>query len=243
MLWVLDSQVPPSMGFSRQEYWNGLPLSSPGNLPKSGIKLRSPASQAGSLLSEPPVNPKGSPRGGLVLGYNSQSRVPQEWRLKPDPSWKPHPPPVQPIPCLDSRTLLQVPPEAHSPSTTGTGIPVASSTQRNSFLRHLPDTHRDGIQKLGRRDIIWHPLPVESEKKWYKWTYLQNRKRLTDLENELIVAGPGGIIREFGMDMDTLLYLKWISKEYHIAHDTLLNVMYSTWNCSMLCGSLEDRGG
>ena len=156
MLWVIDSQVPPSMGFSRQEYWSGLPFSSPGNLPKSGIKLRAPASQAGSLLSEPPVNPKGSPRGGLVLGYNSQSRVPQERRLKPDPSWKPHPPPVRPIPCSDSRTLLQVPPEAHSPSTTGTGIPVASSTQRNSFLRHLPDAQRDGIQKLWRWDIIWH---------------------------------------------------------------------------------------
>ena len=40
-----------------------------------------------------------------------------------------------------------------------------------------------------RRNIIWHPLYVESKKKWYKWTYLQNWKRLTDLENELMVAG------------------------------------------------------
>ena len=29
---------------------------------------------------------------------------------------------------------------------------------------------------------------MESKKKWQKWTYLQNRKRLTDLENELMVA-------------------------------------------------------
>ena len=36
-------QVSPSMGFSRQEYWSGLPFPSPGDLPKSGIEPRSPA--------------------------------------------------------------------------------------------------------------------------------------------------------------------------------------------------------
>ena len=36
-------QAPPSMGFSRQEYWSGLPFPSPGNLPDPGIKPRSPA--------------------------------------------------------------------------------------------------------------------------------------------------------------------------------------------------------
>ena len=34
-------QVPPSMGFSRQEYWNGLPFPSPGNVPNPGIEPRS----------------------------------------------------------------------------------------------------------------------------------------------------------------------------------------------------------
>ena len=34
-----------------------------------------------------------------------------------------------------------------------------------------------------------------------------------------------GIVREFGMDMYTLLYLKWITRTYCIAHGTLLNVM------------------
>ena len=42
------------MGFSRQEYWSGLPFPSPGNLPDPGIESRSPALQADSLLSEPP---------------------------------------------------------------------------------------------------------------------------------------------------------------------------------------------
>ena len=47
-------QAPPSMGFSKQEYWNGLPFLSPGNLPDLGNKPRSPAFQADALTSEPP---------------------------------------------------------------------------------------------------------------------------------------------------------------------------------------------
>ena len=41
-------------GFSRQEYWSGLPCPPPGDLPNLGIEPRSPALQADSLLSEPP---------------------------------------------------------------------------------------------------------------------------------------------------------------------------------------------
>ena len=50
-------QAPLSMGFSRQEYWSGLPFPSPGNLPDPGIKPRSPALQTGALTSEPPGKP------------------------------------------------------------------------------------------------------------------------------------------------------------------------------------------
>ena len=42
------------MGFSRQEYWSGLPFPSPGDLPDSGIEPGSSASQGGALSSEPP---------------------------------------------------------------------------------------------------------------------------------------------------------------------------------------------
>ena len=42
------------MGFSRQEYWSGLPFPSPENLPDPGIEPRCPALQAGALTSEPP---------------------------------------------------------------------------------------------------------------------------------------------------------------------------------------------
>ena len=50
-------QVPPSLGFSRQEHWSGLPFPSPGDLPGPGIKPRSPSLQADSLPAEPPGKP------------------------------------------------------------------------------------------------------------------------------------------------------------------------------------------
>ena len=40
---IVAYHIPPSMGFSRQEYWNGLPLPSPEDLPDPGIEPGSPA--------------------------------------------------------------------------------------------------------------------------------------------------------------------------------------------------------
>ena len=51
-------QAPLSMGFFRQEYWSGLPLPSPGDLPNPGIKPRFPALPAHSSPSEPPGKPE-----------------------------------------------------------------------------------------------------------------------------------------------------------------------------------------
>ena len=56
-LWLhgnVAHQVPLSMKFSRQEYWNGLPFLSPGDLLNPGVEPGSPALQVDSLLSEPP---------------------------------------------------------------------------------------------------------------------------------------------------------------------------------------------
>ena len=52
--WIVVYHAPPSMGFSRQEYWNGLPFPSPGELPNQEIKPESPALQADALTSESP---------------------------------------------------------------------------------------------------------------------------------------------------------------------------------------------
>ena len=52
--WTVAYQAPPSTGFSRQEYWSGLPFPSPGDLPDPGIESGSPALQADALPSKPP---------------------------------------------------------------------------------------------------------------------------------------------------------------------------------------------
>ena len=48
-LWTVPHQTPPSMGFSRQEYWSGLPCPPPGDLPNPGIEPEAPALKADSL--------------------------------------------------------------------------------------------------------------------------------------------------------------------------------------------------
>ena len=52
--WTVAYQVPPSMGFSRQECWSGLPFPSPGDVPDPGIEPGSPTLRADALPSEPP---------------------------------------------------------------------------------------------------------------------------------------------------------------------------------------------
>ena len=64
--WTVVHQAPPSMGFSRQEYWSGLPFISPGDLPDPGMGPRSPALQADALTSEPPGLPLGSTKSEIV---------------------------------------------------------------------------------------------------------------------------------------------------------------------------------
>ena len=55
--WTVAYQAPPSMGFSRHEYWSGLLFPSPGDLPNLGIESRSPTLQADTLPSELPGKP------------------------------------------------------------------------------------------------------------------------------------------------------------------------------------------
>ena len=55
--WTAAYQASQSMGFSRQEYWSGVPFPSPGDLPDLGIEPRSPALQADALPSASPGKP------------------------------------------------------------------------------------------------------------------------------------------------------------------------------------------
>ena len=59
--WTVAHQAPPSMEFSRQAYWSGLPFPSPGDLPDPGIEPGFPALRADTLPYEPAGNPRTPP--------------------------------------------------------------------------------------------------------------------------------------------------------------------------------------
>ena len=73
--WTLAHQGPLSMGFSRQEYWSGLPFSFPGDLPEPEIKLTSPT-LAGRFFT--PELPGKHPRQPKVIGLLSVYSVEAE---------------------------------------------------------------------------------------------------------------------------------------------------------------------
>ena len=56
--WTVAHQTPLPMGFSRREYWSGLPFPFPGDLLNPGIESRCPALQADSLPAEPQAKPR-----------------------------------------------------------------------------------------------------------------------------------------------------------------------------------------
>ena len=66
------SQAPLSMGFSRQQYWSGLPCPPPGDLFNPGVKPRSPTLQADSLPAEPRGKPHiSSSSQGVLHGHEA----------------------------------------------------------------------------------------------------------------------------------------------------------------------------
>ena len=67
--WTIAHQAPLSMGFSRQEYWSGLPFPPPGDLPDPGIKPTSPTLAGGFFTTEPPGRP------------NNDIKLPKMWNM------------------------------------------------------------------------------------------------------------------------------------------------------------------
>ena len=77
-----------------------------------------------------------------------------------------------------------------------------------------------GVAKSGTWLSDWTELIL-----WHKWTYLQNRNILTDIEHRLVLAkearGGGGMEWEFGISRCELLYVRWINNKV---------LLYSTGN-------------
>ena len=119
--WTVAYQAPPSMGFSRQECWSGLPFPSPGGLPDPGIEPRSLALQADALPSEPPGKGKSLSRVRLFatprtvayqasqsMGFSRQDY----WNGLPflSPGDLPNPGTEPESPALEADALLTEPP-------------------------------------------------------------------------------------------------------------------------------------
>ena len=87
--WAVAYQASPSMGFSRQEYWSGLPFPSPGDLPDPGIELRYPALEADALTSEPQRIKihHFADKGLYSQSYGFSSSHIQMWELVHKNSW------------------------------------------------------------------------------------------------------------------------------------------------------------
>ena len=75
--WTIKQQAPLSKGFSRQEFWNGLPYPPPGELPRPRIQPTSPVSAGGFLTIEPPGLDaiKGVPDWSMLLPGPSASSI------------------------------------------------------------------------------------------------------------------------------------------------------------------------
>ena len=98
--WAVAYQASPSVGFSRQEHWSGLPFPPAGDLPHPGIKPASPTLQADPIPSEPPGKPEvtramaydkaGPYASGLVywvsLGTEDISPSPQDFEPHGQPN-------------------------------------------------------------------------------------------------------------------------------------------------------------
>ena len=86
--WTVAHQAPPSMEFSRQEYWSGLPFPSPGDLPNPGMEPRSPTLQADALPSELPGKPFGS--GKLIKEQTDSNPLTAVSQANQKPGVQPH---------------------------------------------------------------------------------------------------------------------------------------------------------
>ena len=139
-----------SMGFSRQEYWSGLPCPSPGDLRDLGIEPKSPTLQADSLLSEPPGTPWGRREGaGNCLAQVHPSQV-NRWSCLLDDL------------LHQSPILRQSPSYNYSPFMQG-GMPWKIKSSSSIFINpSLPFTLRVKWKRwVIYRDIFYHSLLID----------------------------------------------------------------------------------
>ena len=128
--WIVTYQAPPSMGFSRQECWSGLPFPSPGDLPDPRIEPMSPALAGRFFTTEPP----GKPHIGFSTVQFSLSVMSDS--LQPHESQHTRPPCPSPTPGVhsDSCPLSRW---CH-PAISSSVVPFSSCPQSLPASRSFP---------------------------------------------------------------------------------------------------------
>ena len=84
-LWTVAHQAPLPMGFSKQEYWSGLPCPPPGHLPNPGIELRSPA--LGQILTDGATGKPIYVCNGILLSHKKDEILPLDTVYGPRESY------------------------------------------------------------------------------------------------------------------------------------------------------------
>ena len=116
------------------------------------------------------------------------------------------------------------------------GILLSHKKERNNAICSNTDGPRDCHTEWSKSDrerqISYAITYMWNLKKWYKWIYSQNRNRVTDVENKLMVTRwereGGGINWEIGIDIHTLLYIKQIMNKdllYSKGNSTQYSIM------------------
>ena len=172
--WTVACQVPLSVEFSRQEYWRGLPLPSPGNLPDPGIETMSlapPALAGGLLTTVPPGTPtlqcaaaaakslqscptlcdpiEGSPPGSPVPGI-LQARILEWVAISFSSAWKWK---------VKVKLLSRVRPSA-TPWTAAYQAPPSMGFSRQEYWSGVP-LPSPTLQCAHHQKLSFHPLPLE----------------------------------------------------------------------------------
>ena len=167
--WTVVCQTPPSMGFSRQEYYSGLPFPSPGDLPNPGIEPRSPAlwADAFTLWAIREVQ-KNTPNVRINAGWHSVSMTSHNrewwalWKIGEHRSCLKGQPPLysQTSGSCETLLLLSVNPSKQNTmwvqtreSTLGTGRARGAAWLQLLFGQRMEDLQVPGEPRL----FLHHP--------------------------------------------------------------------------------------
>ena len=174
------------MGFSRQEYWSGLPFPPSGDLPDPGIEPGSPALQADTLLSEPPEKPLRTPSYRMCIfkphWLHRASENPCPRLLVSTHCPQPH--------CVYAGALFlgrEPGPKSslHLPKPNGDGQQEREA-QVAQRLKHLPPVWQTRVRSLGQEDPLENEMAPHSSILAWRIPWTEKPSRLQSMGSQRV---------------------------------------------------------